>query len=296
MSVVVITGCSSGFGRLAAERLAARGDHVFATMRDPDGKNRAPANELRAMAVSGGWKLEVLELDVTSGTSVDAAAARVAQLSEGPDVLINNAGQMYIGITEAFTTEEFAQQLSINVVGIHRVTRAFLPPMRRRGSGLIINVSSIAGRIATPFITVYNSSKWAVEGYSLGLRYELGCVGIDLVVVEPGPFSTRLFSQSPGPEDAERRSETYPAMARERIEGFDAAFAAQFADDRVPTDPTDVVARFEELIDMEPGERPFRSVVGADKGVAARNATDEVHEAAFLEMMGLTDFVQIRSK
>jgi NAD(P)-dependent dehydrogenase (short-subunit alcohol dehydrogenase family) len=296
MSVVLITGCSSGFGRLAAEEIAARGDRVYATMRDPDGKNQASANALHGLAESRGLDIQVLDLDVTSDQSVEAAASVVLADSPAPDVIINNAGQMYVGLAEAFTAEELSRQLDVNVVGIHRVCRAFLPAMRKRGSGLIINVSSVAGRMAVPFFAVYHASKWAVEGYSLALRRDLACAGVDVVVVEPGPFTTQLFPQSPRPQDEDGRASTYPAVAQQTFDEMGAAFEAMFGDPEVPTDPADVVHRFVELMEMDAGTRPFRSVVGVDMGVSERNATDEAHDAPFLQMMGLDEFVRLRTR
>lgn len=290
MSVILITGCSTGFGFLAAKRYAERGDRVFATMRDPQGKNRAPAEQLRTIP-----NIEVLELDVTSDDSVNAAAASVLSKAV-PDVIINNAGQMYVGLTEAFTAEELSRQLDVNVVGIHRVNRAFLPAMRKRGSGLIINLSSVAGRMAAPFFGVYHASKWAVEGYSLALRRELACTGVDVVVVEPGPFTTELFVQSPRPKDADNRAENYPAAAQQTFDAMGAAFEGMFNDPQVPTDPGDVVEQFVALTDMKPGFRPFRTVVGVDVGVRDRNASDAPHEAPFLQAMGLEEFVQLRTE
>ena len=205
MSTIVITGCSTGFGKDAAERFAAAGHHVFATMRNVEGKNSGPAGDLRALAADRGWTLEVVELDVTDDASVRTAADTVLERAGAPDVVINNAGVMFVGLTEAYTTEEVHWQLDVNVLGVHRVLRAVLPGMRARGSGLVINVTSVAGRIATPFSAVYNASKWALEGYSLGLRREIAQTGVDVVVVEPGPFGTELFPQAPAPEDAEGR-------------------------------------------------------------------------------------------
>lgn len=291
MKTVLITGCSTGFGFQAAQVLAARGDRVYATMRDPDGKNHEPAKELRAFAQANNADIRILDLDVTSDASADAAAAAV---NGAVDVVINNAGQMFIGLGEAFTAEEMSRQLDVNVVGIHRVLRAFLPAMRASGKGLVINISSIAGRMAAPFFAVYHASKWGVEGYSLGLRRELACTGVDVVVVEPGPFSTELFPQSPQPTDADGRSETYPRAAHDTFEGMNASFAGMFEDPDVPTDPIDVVNRFAELIDMTPGTRPFRSVVGVDLGIVERNASDEAHDGPFLEAMGLTEFVKLK--
>jgi short-subunit dehydrogenase len=120
--------------------------------------------------------------------------------------------------------------------------RAFLPAMRARGSGLFINLSSIAGRMALPFFGLYHASKWGVEGYSLGMRRELACTGIDVVVVEPGPFTTQLFPQSPRPEDAEGRAEGYPEVCHQTFAGMGAAFEGLFADSATPTDPASTSA------------------------------------------------------
>lgn len=295
MKTIVITGTSTGFGFLAAKRLAGRGDRVFATMRDPEGKNSRPAGELRSFTSQGGGAIEVLDLDVTSDESVEAAAKVILDAAGAPDVVINNAGQMYVGLAEAFTPDEFTRQLDVNVVGIQRVCRAFLPAMRERGSGLIINLSSIAGRIATPFFAVYNASKWAVEGYSLGIRGELATSGVDVVVVEPGPFSTELFPQSPRPKDEDGRAASYPKLVHQTFEAMGSMFEGMFKDPDVPTDPAHVVDRFVELIDMEPGKRPFRSVVGVDMGVRGRNATVEQHEEELIRMMEFDEFVRLRT-
>ncbi len=290
---VVITGCSSGFGRDVAQQLARKGDRVYATMRAVDGKNAEIARGLRAVADAEKLDLRVLELDVTWTTSVDAAAATVLAESGAPDVVVNNAGQMFVGFTEAFSAVELAAQLDINVVGIHRVSRAFLPAMRQRGTGLLVNISSIAGRVSIPFFGVYHASKWALEGYSMALRAELACTGVDVVVVEPGPFTTALFPSSPKPVDADGRTVTYPAAAHQTLEGIGAAFEGLFKDPATPTDPQLVVDRIMELADMKPGTRPFRSVVGVDFGVRALNAATEPFDAALIESMGLASFAAI---
>jgi len=290
---IVITGCSTGFGRIVSEQFARAGDRVYATMRGVDGKNSAVAAELRGLVQSEGIDLRVLELDVTSDASVEAAAETVVMESGAPDVVINNAGQMYMGITEAFTADEIARQLDINVVGVHRVIRAFLPAMRQAGSGLLINVSSIAGRMALPFFSVYHASKWALEGYSLGLRSELASSGVDVVSVQPGPFTTELFGQGPGPADVDGRAATYPAAVPEARAGMDAAFDEIFEDPEVPTDPQDVCDRMVELVNMAPGTRPFRAVVGVDFGVRARNDADAPADAGVLEAIGLTGFATL---
>ncbi|MBL8859293.1 MAG: SDR family oxidoreductase [Planctomycetes bacterium] len=289
---VLITGCSTRFGRQMAEELARKGDRVYATMRGVSGSNAKVASELQALAADQKLDLRVLDLDVTSTRSVDAAAANVLSESDAPDAIVNNAGQMYVGLTEAFSADELAVQLDINVVGVHRVNRAFLPAMRKRGQGLVINVSSIAGRMSLPFSGVYHASKWALEGYSMALRGELASSGVDVVVVEPGPFTTELFPRSPKPADADGRGKTYPAMANETFEAMGASFDQLFKDPAAPTDPKLVVDRMIELIAMKPGTRPFRSVADLDFGVRDRNAAIEPLDAGLLEGMQLQAFTK----
>ena len=168
--------------------------------------------------------------------------------------------------------------------------------MRERGDGLLMNVSSIAGRLALPFFGVYHASKWGLEGYSLAMRHELASSGVDVVVVEPGPFATELFPRSPQPADAEGRGLQYPAVAHDTYAAMGAAFDEAFADPDTPTDPTMVVDRMIELSDMAPGTRPFRSVVGVDFGVRERNASDEAHDPGLLEAMGMTEFATLQRK
>jgi NAD(P)-dependent dehydrogenase (short-subunit alcohol dehydrogenase family) len=151
MPVALVTGCSSGFGFLLVEPLARAGFTVYATMRDPQTRNAGPAQALRALADQG-LSVRVLPLDVTSDAQVDAAVARIEGDTGGRiDLLVNNAGVMFGGVTEAFTPGEFDRQFQTNVIGLFRVTRAVLPAMRRQRSGLLVHISSIVGRIAPPF-------------------------------------------------------------------------------------------------------------------------------------------------
>ena len=292
--VVLVTGCSSGFGRQVSEVLARKGDRVYATMRESERKNAGIAQEIREIAAADGLDLRVLDLDVTSTRSVDAAAKQILAESGAPDVVINNAGQLYVGIAEAFTADEVTSQIDVNLVGVHRVNRAFLPAMRKRGSGLFVNLSSIAGRLSVPFNGIYHASKWALEGYSIALRAELASSGIDVVVVEPGLFTTALFTTARSPADAEGRAATYPDVVHETFAAFGGMFESIFNDPDTPTDPVLVVNRIVELVDMEPGSRPFRSVVGVDLGVVDRNASSEPHDARVLEAAGLTTFATLR--
>ncbi len=290
---VVVTGCSSGFGKQLSEQLARRGDRVFATMRGVEGKNAGVARELASLGAAEGLDLHVVDLDVSSTESVDAAAKKILEKAGAPDVVVNNAGQMFMGITEAFTDEELSRQLDINVVGTHRVNRAFLPAMRQQGRGLIVNLSSIAGRLAVPFFGIYHASKWAIEGYSLALRAELASSGVDVVVVEPGPFTTALFPISPRPADTDGRIGGYIPAVRDAFAQLESAFDGILSDPNAPTNPGLVVERIIQLADMRAGTRPFRSVVGVDAGVTAINDTAEAFDAAVLGAFGMTAFATL---
>ncbi len=193
----LITGSNSGFGRVTAELLVAEGWRVFATMRNVAGANAEPAEALRALGAY------VVELDVTSDTSVDAAARKIVAIAT-PDVLVNNAGAAYFGLLEAFTPALVEQQFAINVFGPLRVNRAFLPAMRERGSGLIVYISSVVGRITTPFGGVYASSKWALEALAESSALELAPLGINVAIVQPGAFPTEISSKSTRPDDLAR--------------------------------------------------------------------------------------------
>ena len=149
--VIVITGCSTGFGTLTAKALAVKGHHVIATMRNASTRNLTAKLELEAFAVNGGYKIEVVDLDVTNDASVEVAIASIINSHGRIDVLVNNAGVMNVGVTEAYTIDELKTQFEINTFGPARMIRSVLPTMRGQGSGLLVSVSSLAGRTIFPF-------------------------------------------------------------------------------------------------------------------------------------------------
>ncbi len=294
--IVLITGCSTGFGYAAALKFARQGDWVVATMRGIEGKNKPHAESLAKAAAEENLYLRVVELDVCSDASVDAAAATVLGEIGTPEIIINNAGVMYLGIAEAYTAQEYTHQLDVNVVGVHRVSRAFLPAMRSNGEGLFINVTSVAGRLSGPTFAIYCASKWALEAYSLGLRQELASSGIDVVVVEPGPFRTELFGQAPSPKDEDGRTATYPKALTDVMESMGASFTAMLSDETLPNDPELVVDTFIELAAMEPGHRPFRTAVGLDFGVSEYNKAAEEFDASVMVGMGVAEAAKLVRK
>lgn len=292
MSTVLLTGCSSGFGELAARRLADRGHVVFATMRAPEGRNADAAEALQAHGREAAGEIHVLELDVTDDASVRRAASTVEERAGAPDAVINNAGQMFLGVTEAFTAEQIDEQFDVNVLGPHRVARAVLPGMRARGSGLVVNVSSIAGRLAVPCGGVYHASKFALEGLTESMRYELAPFGVEVVLVEPGPFGTNLFPSVTGPAD-EERVEAYGEKGREVFDAVMAALGGVIEDPDAPSDPALVVDTLVELVEAEPGERPVRSVVGVDFGTRGINEDLEPYRQGVLEGIGMPELDRV---
>ncbi len=180
------------------------------------------------------------------------------------------------------------RQLDVNVVGPMRLARAVLPGMRAAKSGLIIHVSSIAGRAAFPGFGVYHASKWGLEGISEALRYELAPLGIDVSLVEPGPFSTHFFDNLVAGED-EAVAAAYPHVA-EFGAGFETMVTEAFEAADAPTDSSMVIDDFEKLLDAEPGNRPLRTIVGLDFGLQALNDAVEPIRMASLETMQIAEW------
>jgi NADP-dependent 3-hydroxy acid dehydrogenase YdfG len=186
MKTILITGASSGIGKAAAAHFLNQGWNVIATMRRPE-----DAGELNDHA-----NAFVVALDVTNNASIsDAVAAGVARFGQ-IDVLLNNAGYGAYGPLEAFSMERIERVFDTNVIGLLAVTKAVIPHMRERRTGTIINVSSVGGQIAFPTGTLYHGTKFAVEGLSESLHYELAPLGIRLRIVQPGMVKTNFGGSS----------------------------------------------------------------------------------------------------
>ncbi|AZP14354.1 SDR family oxidoreductase [Undibacterium parvum] len=267
---IVITGSSSGFGALTAKSLAAHGHDVIATMRDASTRNLAKKADLESFARSGGYRLQVVELDVTSDDSVAAAMDHITSTHGVVDVLVNNAGVMNIGVTEAYSIAELQTQFDVNTLGPARMFRAVLPGMRTQGSGLIVSVTSLAGRVVFPFFGAYAASKFALEALAEAYRYELSGTGVDSVIVEPGAFGTELLPRSPAPND-KATVDAYGAVGR-IPDAMKASFQKMY-DSPEPPQPQDVADAIVRLIEQN-NRRPLRTVVmapGMDFGVERLN-------------------------
>ena len=187
MATVLITGCSSGFGKLSALHFARKGDTVFATMR-----NTAKAGELEQAKQAESLPIEIVQLDVTDDASVEGAVRQVIDAAGGIDVLVNNAGLGHHGPVEETDDDEVKEIFETNFFGALRVTRAVTPKMREQKSGTIVNVSSLAGRVVAPYGGIYSASKYALEAASEALYYELHPFGIRVLLIEPGGFETAI--------------------------------------------------------------------------------------------------------
>ena len=249
---ILITGASSGFGKLIVSDLVKADHRVVGSMRDITGRNAAAAAEFKAMGV------EVVEIDVTDDASVEAGVATATEFLSHVDSLINNAGVGAHGLQENFSADDFRRLFDINVFGVQRMIRAVLPEMRARGEGLILNVSSLLGRVALPFYGPYNASKWALEAMSENYRAELSAFGVDLAVVEPGGFPTRFIDNLMQPTSRDRDT-GYGEMAgapKASLDGFEGFLAAN-----PQQNPQLVADAVVEVIGRAPGTRPFRTEV-----------------------------------
>ncbi len=182
MQTIFITGASSGFGKETAKLFQSKGWNVIATMRSPEKEQELTQLE----------NVLVVELDVQDENSIKKAVKNGIEKFGKIDALLNNAGFAVMGVFETSTEEQIKNQYDVNVFGIMRTTKAVLPFMRTNSKGVIVNVSSVAGRIGLPFASIYESSKFAVEGFSEALNFELGNFGIKVKIIEPGSSQTNF--------------------------------------------------------------------------------------------------------
>ncbi len=278
--VVLITGSSTGFGRLFAATLARKGHTVFATMRDPGGRNAKNASEIRTLAEKDSLPIYVLELDVTDDASVeravDAAVAKAGRI----DVAINNAGYYLVGLEEAVTTEQAQRLMDTNFLGPVRVNRAVLPHMRRQRSGVLMHVSSGAGRVILPSAGFYCASKFALEALAEAYSYELAAQGIESVIVEPGQYETPIFGNTVTGADV-ARTDTYGAV-KEIPAKVSAALSSTAGNAQ---EVADTVLR---IIETPAGERQLRYFVGPQNfGVDEINTLSKQVQANILAAFGL---------
>jgi NAD(P)-dependent dehydrogenase (short-subunit alcohol dehydrogenase family) len=217
-TISVVTGANSGIGRATAIHLAAQGHTVYGTVR-----SISKATKLQAMAADAGVSIELVELDIADDDSVQQGFARILEATGGVvDVLVNNAGVGGNAVAEECPTSYYLDVMNVNLCGAVRCSQQVLPGMRERHRGAIVNITSIAGRIAALAQTAYVTSKWALEGLSEGMAQELAPFGIRVVIVEPGVTKSAIFAKN---IDAPNQSGAYDAAYRRLFQFYAAGMA-----------------------------------------------------------------------
>ncbi len=292
-SVVLVTGAGSGIGKLTAESLAEAGHIVYASMRDVDGRNKQRADDVRAWAKARNADLRPLELDVLSQESADAAVATIVSEQGHLDVVMQNAGHLVIGPTEAFTPEEIVKVFDTNFLGAQRVNRAILPQLRAQESGLMLWISSTTTKGGfPPFMGPYAAAKAAMDSLAITLSYEIARFGIETSIVVPGAFTrgTSHFPTAGKPADASR------AAAYDRYDGImdqvGERLSALTPDDADPKAVADEIVR---IVGLPAGSRPARSVIDF-VGDGAKEVIELAEEVRidFARRIGIADLLQAK--
>ena len=291
-AVILVTGASSGFGRLTAEALAKAGHIVYASMRDVAGRNAKNAAEMAATSARDGVDLRAIELDVQSEPSASAAAEQIIAETGRIDVVVHNAGHMMFGPAESFTPEQFAQQYDVNVLGTQRVNRAVLPHMRKQKQGLLVWVSSSSSAGGTPpYLSPYFAAKAAMDALAVQYARELSRWGIETSIVVPGAFTkgTNHFAHSGRPADEARLAEYEAGPYKGFGEEVQKAFAAIVPDD---ADVAGVAEAIVDIVNTPFGKRPFRvhydpTQDGADVGFTVLDRL----RAEMLHRVGVADLL-----
>jgi len=291
--IILVTGASSGFGALAARRLADAGHTVYASMRDTAGRNAPQVEAAARYAQDKGVDLRTVELDVLSQASADAAVRRILDDAGRLDVVVHNAGHMVFGPTEAFTPEQFVALYEVNVVGTQRVNRAALPQLRAQGEGLLLWVGSSSTRGGTPpYLAPYFAAKAAMDAVAVSYSTELSRWGIETTVVVPGAFTagTNHFAHSGKPADAARAAEydagPYAGLPERILAGLKSLEPAD-------ADVADVAAAIAHVVDLPHGRRPFRVHVDPSQdGAETVNAVGDRVRRELYRNLGLEDLLK----
>ncbi len=283
---ILVTGASSGFGRLTAETLSKSGHKVFAGFRSVEGARKQIADELKAK------NIEVLKVDVTDQAGVDKAIVQLLEKSGNKlDVVVNNAGMASAGLSEGFTAEQARDLFEVNVFGVQRVMRATLPVLRAKRAGLVINVGSILGRVTLPFFGLYGASKYAVEAMTDSYRYELSQLGVDVVLVQPSAYPTNMYAAAQKPANGElvkSYGETGEVPGK-----ILKTFMTLFQGENAPN-PQDVATAIDKIVAMPAGSRPDRAVVGLPFGSDAVNTAVAPIQRGVIESLGLGDLTKLK--
>ncbi|MEV6348262.1 SDR family oxidoreductase [Actinoplanes sp. NPDC051851] len=289
MSVVLITGSSTGIGRLTALTLARQGHQVYASMRSLT----SPDGAATAAEFAGVENLHVVELDVTSQESANAAVRSVVDRAGRLDVVVNNAGHLYVGYVEAFTDDDLTHLIDVNAVGAHRVNRAALPYLREQRSGTLLYVGSTIIVTTPPFLGPYVASKAAFDALAVVTSYEASQFGIETTIVMPGAI-TRGTAHFPNASRATDTAVTAAYAALDPLVARNEEATASLVRPGIDPDPQGVADEIARVLALPRGEKPFRTVVdfteaGVDHVMAFADLTREafVHRLGFGETLRL---------
>ena len=290
--VALVTGASSGFGRMIAQDLAAAGLVAYASLRETRGKNADTVAELASDAKRKGIDLRTVELDVQDQASIDAAVTGIMREHGSIDVLVHNAGHMVWGPAEAFTPEQLADVYDINVLSTQRINRAVLPHMREARRGLLvwISSSSVAGGIP-PLLGPYFAAKAGMDQLAACYARELAPFGIETAIVVPGAYTkgTNHFAHAGHPSDEARAHEyeaAWPAGFTDRMQQALAATNPREAD------PTEIGRAVAAIVQQPLGQRPFRTVIDpADDGASVSFPVVDRVRAQFLHRIGFPELL-----
>lgn len=294
--IALVTGASSGFGQMIATELARAGLTTYASMRDTAGKNAGRVADYAKQSKDEKIDLRSIELDVQDEASCEAAAAKLIAEHGKLDVLVHNAGHMVYGPTEAFTTEQLADQYDVNVLGSHRVNRALLPHMRKAGSGLLVWVSSssVAGGVP-PMLGPYFASKAGMDALAVCYAKELAPLGIDTAIIVPGSYTkgTNHFPHAGHPGDEARAAEyaaAYPDGYADKI------LAALAATDPEDSDPAEIGRAVAKIVTSPVAKRPFRITIDpASDGSAVSFPVIDRVRAEFVHRIGFPEMLKPKS-
>ncbi|MDR3727765.1 MAG: SDR family oxidoreductase [Terracidiphilus sp.] len=292
MKIIVVTGASSGFGRMAAQELAMAGHTVYAGIRETTGRNAPQVAALDAFAAENGVDLHAIEMDVISQKSVDAAIEKVLSEQRRIDVIVHNAGHMTFGPSEAFTVEQLAENYDVNVLSAQRVNRAVLPIMRRQRNGLLVWVSSSSAKGGTPpYLGPYFAAKAAMDSLAVSYAGELARWGIGTTIIVPGAFTkgTNHFTHATSPQDATRAEEYAKGPTVSLSETALKGLAALEPED---ADPTEVARAIVRIVDTPERKRSFRVHIDPSQdGAEIANAVSDRMRSELLRRIGLEDLL-----
>ena len=294
MAIVLITGAATDIGNLTAHALARAGHTVYASMRGLEGRNASRAEQLLAEGQDQGLDLRVVELDVTSQESAYQALDTIVRDAGRLDVVVHNAGHLYVGYVEAFTAEDIAHLFDINLLGAQRVNRAALPHMRGRGTGTLLYVGSTTSVCVPPFLGPYLASKFAFDALAMTTSYEVSQFGIETTIVLPGPF-THGTEHFPNAGHASDQGVTAAYSALDPLVARNEEATNGLFDPAVDADPAAVAAEITRILSLPTGKKPFRSVVDfTESGVEDVVAVTEKSRRDFVTRLGFGELLELR--